>query len=489
MNSNRKFRFTDKLDINSNTNLVRIISVLFVAAIILIPFDNLPYMSSVMGELGNRGAAYSFIIIVPLIIILLAKNRQIYISNTIESKILMLFVAWVILSDIVNLPFIQDNFFKGRSGINKLIVQMMVLVFILAITYSTEIIIQVRKLTLYDYRKYILYSTIPVIIYGTIELIHFLGIFDFSWLLKGVSYIFQSYHRGEVYTKGIRTICGEVSYFAMYSAFVIPWIVSYIFTEKEIKKKFFFSGVSGYLLILLIFSKSRTAYAIIFAQIFLFTLLILISKIDKKIKVNVIKSIVIILISFSFLNNTVISKIGGDSNSVKKISIQGLINSITDSTNMSNIARFGLQKAAFDIGIENPIFGVGIGQFGFNVEDNLSSKALTSYEVQRWISEDEDVHEYWPPAFALYPRIMAEQGIVGLLIWVILIGYIVIKALIRLRKRKNDIIGIALIVSFIGILIVWINADTFAQIPFWITLPFIVRYNNNNLVEESNNLI
>ena len=77
MNSNRKFRFTDKLDINSNTNLVRIISVLFVAAIILIPFDNLPYMSSVMGELGNRGAAYSFIIIVPLIIILLAKNRKI----------------------------------------------------------------------------------------------------------------------------------------------------------------------------------------------------------------------------------------------------------------------------------------------------------------------------------------------------------------------------------------------------------------------------
>lgn len=489
MNSNKKFRFTNKLDINSNTNLVRIISVLFIASIVLIPFDNLPYMSGVMGELGNRGGVYPFIIIIPLIIVLLAKNKQIYIIKTIESKILIMFFIWVVLSDIVNLPFIQNNLFKGRSGLNKLIVQMMVLVFMFAITYSTEIIIQLKKLTLYDYRKYILYSTIPVIIYGTIELIHFLGIFDFSYILKGISYIFQSYYRGEVYTKGIRTICGEVSYFAMYSAFIIPWIVSYIFTEKGIKKKLFFSGISGYLLILLIFSKSRTAYAIIFAQIFLFTLLILISKIDKKIKINVIKSIVIVLLSFSFLNNTIISKIGGDSNSIQKISIQGLINSITDSNNMSNIARFGLQKSAFDIGIDNPVFGVGIGQFGFNVKDNLSSKALTSYEVQRWISEDEDVHEYWPPAFALYPRIMAEQGAVGLLIWIVFIGYVVLKALFRLRKRKNDIIGIALIVSFIGILIVWINADTFAQVPFWITLPFIVRYNNNNLVEENNSLI
>ncbi len=483
MGSNNKFRFTDKLDINSS-KLINIISILFIASIVLIPADNLPYMSSIMGELGNRGAVYPFIFIIPLMLLMLIKNKQIYINKTIEAKILVVFFIWVIISSMVNLPFIQDSVFKGRSGISKIIVQMMLLVFMYSIAYGTEVIIQLKKLTLRDYRRYIAYSTIPVFIYGTIELLNFLGVFDFSDILKGLSYIFQTYHRGEVYTKGIRTICGEVSYFAMYASFVIPWIVSYIFTEKGVIKKLLYSGMSGYLLILLIFSKSRTAYAIIFAQIALFTLFTLVAKVEKSIKVNIIQGILVLLLAFSVLNNTVLSKVGGDSNSMQKISVQGLINSMMDSTNMSNVARFGLQKAAFDIGKENPVFGVGIGQYGFNVEDNLSPKALTSNEVQRWISEDKSVHEYWPPAFALYPRIMAEQGVIGLLIWIILIGYIVIKAILKLRRKENDFMGIALIVSFIGILIVWFNADTYAQVPFWLTLPFIIRYNNNDLIED-----
>lgn len=483
MDSNKKFRFTDKLEINSS-NLINIISMLFIASIILIPVDNLPYMSSIMGELGNRGAVYPFIFILPLILVLLLKNKQIYINKTNEAKILFVFFMWVLLSSVINLPFIQDSIFKGRSGISKIVVQMMLLIFMYAIAYATEVIIQLKKLTLQDYRRYIAYSTIPVFIYGTIELLNFLGIFDFSDILKGLSYMFQTYHRGEVYTKGIRTICGEVSYFAMYSSFVIPWIVSYIFTEKGFLKKLIYSGMSGYLLILLIFSKSRTAYAIIFAQIALFTLFILVAKVNKKIKVNIIQGILVLLLGFSVLNNTVLSKVGGDSNSMQKISVQGLINSIMDSNNMSNIARFGLQKAAVDIGIGSPVFGVGLGQYGFNVEDNLSPKALTSNEVQRWISEDEDVREYWPPAFALYPRIIAEQGVIGLIIWVTLLGYIIIKAILTLRKKENDFMGIALIVSFIGILIVWFNADTYAQVPFWITLPFIIRYNNSDLIED-----
>lgn len=483
MDSNKKFRFTKKLDINSGM-LVNIISILFIASVVLIPVDNLPYMSKLMGELGNRGAAYPFILILPLTALLLLKNKQIYINKSKESKLLILFFIWVIISSVFNFPFIQNSIFKGRSGISKILVQIMLLVFMYATAYSTEVIIQLKKLTLRDYRRYIAYSIIPVFIYGTIELINFLGIFDLSSVLKGLSYIFQSYHRGEVYTKGIRTICGEVSYFGMYASFVIPWVVSYIFTEKGFFKKFLYLGISGYLLILLIFSKSRTAYAIIFAQIALFTIFILVSKVEKSIKVNIVQGILVLLLVFSFLNNTILSKVGGDANSMQKISIEGLINSIRDSNNMSNIARFGLQKAAIDIGKENPVFGVGIGQYGFNVEDNLSPKALTSNEVQRWISEDKSVHEYWPPAFALYPRIIAEQGIIGILIWVILLLYIIIKAILILRKKENDFMGIALIVSFIGILIVWFNADTYAQVPFWLTLPFIIRYNNNGLIED-----
>lgn len=474
-------KFIKKIYIKSE-KIVYILNLLFIASIILIPVDNLPYMSRVMGELGSRGSLYPFIAIVPIIIVCSIKNHEIYFNRTREIDLLAIFVGWILVSSVVNINHILTNSFKGRSGVNKITVQFMVIAFILFVSYSSGIIIRLKGITLYDFRRYVKYSLIPVFIYGTIELFNFTGIIDLSFILKKLSFIFQTYFRGEVYPKGIRAISGEVSYFAMYAAFAMPWIISYLFTEKDKKKKVKYALISSYLLILLIFSKSRTAYGIIFIEMFIYTIMILISKVQRNVKVNIIKAITIVILGFILINNTILSSISGDENSVDKISINRLIVSLKDPNNVSNISRIGLQKAALDIGLHNPIAGVGIGQYGFNVKGHLSDKALTSHEVERWMSEK---NNHWPPAFSLYARIVAEQGIVGIIIWLGFLGYILIKAIMVMRKKDNDIIGISLIVSFVGILISWMNADTFAQMPFWIMLPLIIRYNNKDLLEDS----
>ncbi|MBB6713517.1 glycosyltransferase [Clostridium gasigenes] len=458
-----------------------ILKKLFILSIILIPVDNLPYMSNIMGELGNRGAVYPFILIILIIFVLLIKRKEIYFNRSRETDLLTIFFIWILISSIINMNDIFTNSFKGRSGINKLLLQFMVIGFMVLISYCSDIIIKLKNITLYDFREYVKYSLIAVFIYGTVELLNFTGIIDLSRILKILSSIFQTYFRGEVYTKGIRTISGEVSYFAMYASFAMPWIVSYIFTEKSNKKKVKYCIIAGYLVLLLIFSKSRTAYAIIFIEMFIYTMIILISKVSKNIKINLLKAIALVIIGFVIINNTVLSNIAGDENSMTKISITSLINSLRDPNNVSNISRLGLEEAAINIGIENPIIGVGIGQYGFEVSNHLSDKALTSHEVQRWISEK---NKDWPPAFALYVRIMAEQGILGFIIWCVFIGYVLIKSMRKIMKNENDIMGISLVVSFIGVLISWMNADTFAQVAFWIILPFIIRYNNNNLIED-----
>ena len=229
-------KLTDDFKISDN-KLINILTYLLIASIILIPFDNLPYLGSILGELSYKGAIYSFIFIIIILFIMTIKNKKIYFKKSKELYFLLTYIGWIVISLIFNISSILNNTLKGRSGISKLILQLMVLGFMLLVFYSTDIIIKLKRITLYDLRRYILLSLIPVLIYGTIELLNLSGIIDFSKFIEKVSYFIQSYHRGTVYTKGIRTVTGEVSYFAMYVSFVLPWIASYIFTERNKKKK------------------------------------------------------------------------------------------------------------------------------------------------------------------------------------------------------------------------------------------------------------
>ena len=475
------FKISNKPSI-PNIKLDNTLMILFIIGIVLIPFDNLPYLKNILGELSFKGSVYPFILIILIVLYMTIKNKSIYFNKSKESFLLGLFILWTVISIVFNFPEIMDNSLKGRSGISKLILQLMVCGFMVFIAYTTDFLIALRGIKLKDIRKYILISLIPVYIYGTIELIHLSGLIDMTVILEGLSNLLQTYHRGVVYTKGIRTVTGEVSYFAMYASFVLPWIASYIFTEREKIKKILFSGVTVYLLILMIFSKSRAAYGILFVQLFIFAVFILAYKVDVAKKIMLIRGISITIISFLIVNCTVFSTIGGDVNSVSSISVKSLVESLMDPNNMSNVARMGMQGSAFKMGLDNKAFGVAIGQFGFNAEEYLSEKALTSHEVQFWV--DPNNSEGWPPAFSIFPRVIAEQGIIGALIWISFIAYIILKGMKVLYKKEDDILGIVLVVSFIGVVISWWNADTFGLITFWVLLPFMIRFNNDNLIES-----
>lgn len=460
-----------------DNKFIKLITVLFVASIIIIPFDNIPYFDNLLGELSVKASVYPFLIIIPIIFLYTMKSKKLYLKNTMEVKMLAIYFLWVCISIGINFSSILNNSFKGRSGIQKLILQLMVLAFLLLISYSSNVIITVKNIGLLKLRKYICLSLISVGIYGFIELLNILNIIDFSYVIAKTSYFIQTYFRGEVYPKGIRSVTGEVSYFGMYCAFILPWIMSYIYTEKTSKKKILFALINVYILILIVFSKSRTAYAITFLQIFLYSVCILIFKTSKQNKKIVISMISGIMIMFFIINNTVISKVKTDVNSVSKMSISSLTKSLSDKNNMSNVARSGMQRSAIQMGLDNAIIGIGLGQYGFYAQEYLDEKAMTSHEVQRWASEENDA---WPPAFSLFSRIIAEQGIVGIVIWISILIYMIFSMIRQLRRNRNDILGISLLVSFIGVVISWFNADMFSMISFWILLPFIIKYNNQD---------
>lgn len=342
------------------------------------------------------------------------------------------------------------------------------------ILFINMYIIELFKLSIFDLRKYIIFSFIIVGVYSFFEFINLTSMLDVSFIIKKISFYVHTYNRGIIYTKGIRSVTGETSYFAMYSTFILPWVLSYIFTSKTKRNKLAYSFLTSYVLLLIVFSKSRTAYAITFIQLFLYILSIFIFDMKKSTKKMAIVFFICILTLFALLNKTIIRKYAGDANSINRISIKSLYKSLTDQNNMSNVARKGMQRAAINISKDRPIIGVGLGQFGFYAPQYVDSIALKSNEVKRWI--DPNRLESWPPAFSLYPRILAEHGVIGLGLWIMFLLNIVYKIVIKIKRNFDDVIGVSLLVSFIGVLLSSFNADTYALIQLWLLLSLSIKY-------------
>lgn len=461
--------------INDN-KINKILYLLLFISFIFLPIDNFPFFGFA-GEIGRRLGLYPFVIIIPILIYMIFKNKSFLLNkkNPIL-KFILIFYSWTFISILININNILENSFKGRTGIEKLILQILVITFMIILSYSTFYIIENNKLGFKDIRKFILASFILVAIYCTFELINLLNIYDFSGIIKTISYFVHNDNRGIVYERGIRGLSGEASYFGMYISFILPWIFSYLFTEKKIKYVFLFI----YMLIITFFTKSRFAIAIIYMQVFLYFILYIYNfktKIDKKKLVGIFVVLVIIL---GTAVNSIYDRGGHDKygNSASGISITQLIKSMTNPNNYSNLARTGLMKTAVNMGIDNPVFGVGLGQYAFYASDYIDEKSLISHEVQNWLNDDTDA---WTPAFSLHLRVLAEQGVVGFLIWISMWMYTLISLFKIWRTKDEDYYGLTLIVSICGVLASGFNADTYAFSPYWILLALSTKYLKDNI--------
>ena len=81
----------------------------------------------------------------------------------------------------------------------------------------------------------------------------------------------------------------------------------------------------------------------------------------------------------------------------------------------------------------------------------------------------------FPPGFNLYLRIAAESGIIGLIVFAYFL-YVTVKNLIYwLRNdKKTKYITIALLISFSGFILNWLQIDSFRIYGFWLCLAIFI---------------
>ncbi|HVX77466.1 MAG TPA: O-antigen ligase family protein [Bradyrhizobium sp.] len=137
---------------------------------------------------------------------------------------------------------------------------------------------------------------------------------------------------------------------------------------------------------------------------------------------------------------------------------------------VSTTSRLALFSAQTSIFANNPVFGVGFGQFGFHAYPVLPSWAWDSYEVVNWFETFDDL----PPTFNVAGRLGAELGAPGLVIWYgfwVMAIIRIARAAIRLPRGSSlNFLNAALLGSIFSLILGGMSNDPFRRPETWLLI-------------------
>lgn len=408
-----------------------------------------------------------------IVFILTIKRRKVYINNI--SKIYFCFILWGIFSTFLQLNNIIGINFKGYSGEKVMLEECFILIWLLLfILYCTKILMKKSNVIFWIYTaiKIGFYINLIFIIIQALVMLDFQFARDINLLVQTI--INKQYleeYNGYVYR--ISGTTREASSFGNYIAAIFPWLIigSVYFNRSIISKLLCIIAIVS-----VVFSYSRIAYASMLIELFIISIIIFNKAVINK-KMIVIIVIFIVIGNYFIINNEEILE--GITGVFLSFSDEAAIERMT-----SNITRFSLQVAAFNIFINNPFLGIGIGQYGFHYPDFLPNWAFLSREMVSVVNPAVGTIKYG--AENAYLRILAENGIVGFVIWIYIIwlglkNYLyVLKHIDGRRKNMIKLIILSYIMSTTG----FINFDMYVFFYYWlfVTLSYVLVFKiKNNL--------
>ncbi|MFV8358855.1 O-antigen ligase family protein [Flavobacterium sp. LS1P3] len=325
---------------------------------------------------------------------------------------------------------------------------------------------------LFKIRKVFFWSLIVASVYGFLEiLVSYFGLGFFYPILKLFDYF--PFLEVLIHDKGrISSIAYEPPFFAIYLITITGWMFSYILTEKKSWK--FLPAIL--VLVLTFFSGSRTGLMVVLFQFIIFVTIVYK---NRKIRSYFVKSFYGFLILFSML------LIFNGEKTVKAISEKVVsLNFIGNlKSNKSNQSRFGLQYASLQVFKENPIIGVGFGQQTYHSRTHYPTWATKDNYEFDLMYKNKNVKSF-PPGYNLYTRLLAETGIIGFLILLVLIYYSIkqTKRFIKNSTGEKQILSYILLISLSGLFINWLQIDTFRIYGIWLSLAILIRLSQEKIM-------
>lgn len=446
---------------------------LLFAAILLLPFNDFPYFRGVLREIGAEAAFFPLALGVFAVfaVWMTGKGGDVMPGSRPFSWI-KVFLAWILITTLTNAVGISGAVFKGRTGWERNLLQT-VLIGFCAVTVVFVSWVSQRKDVRQAIPKWAILSLLVPGIYSAIEIFYMYG-FGGGDLLRFLSK-FVSYNAG-VYFR-LHSVSGEPSWFAIYCAFVFPWILFALITSGK-RNLLWLMPLSAYLIFMVVLTFSRAAYTIVLLELFVFMGF---AAVIKSTRVRAL-SLSGFLICVGILANFLSPKVSINDGYLMESPIGKVFGSVFSKESpayaQSNSARYGGQLSMLRMGSENPFFGVGLGQAGFHIANFMPEWLKTNPEAVLWADPSPDTP--WPPSHGLHARVFAEMGAVGAAVW-ILTWLLLVIGLLRalthsLRDGVFDFYGLALISGVFGLLLVGFVADSFRFMEYWVLLGFCFAY-------------
>ena len=273
----------------------------------------------------------------------------------------------------------------------------------------------------------------------------------------------------------LRSVFAEPSYFGIYAAFAMP----FLWYQYLLRKQKLYIGLITIFSIFLFLTKARTAFLLHVGELFLlgsFTLIYLLNK-------EYIKRITIIFVcSFvAFLGSNLIITNFIDK-PIEKVATKQFIAKYVDDNaeslfnpdRRSNRARYSIMEADLKVGLDNPLFGVGMGLRNNYVQNYLSDKGKRNTEIKMWIANKEKLGtlRFIFPKLGEYTSRFAETGILGLICFLVPPFYLLYNIFKKLSflSMKERLPYIMYVISLLGIMVSGIGDTLNITYCYWVLL-------------------
>lgn len=371
------------------------------------------------------------------------------------------FLVVVVAGVAINFPEISTVWYKGRSGMSRVITQGMAvalgpLVTLMFFNFASRGPEGLAAISRGAWVALMVMAGIAVI-----EVASWYGIPGPTQIYGALSLVIHA-ETHEYYPDRLRMTAFESSWAAVMLTFIFPFAI----TRGSGRRVALVLAIVAVMMVLL---QSRTAMLVIGVQFILFLLGFLRHRKDWLLHGASAAAVgLLVMMLIPGVQNAVMEK---GSNLVRYGSMDGLIDPTPGATeNVSNVTRLAAIRAGLSMFEERPVLGVGLGQYGFNYPYHIRAEDLRSWEVRSYATAA-DVGLTWPPAYSLHVRLLAETGLLGYLLWLAMILPLLLRSLLRASGATyTGRLHLAVAMTLSGWLMLGASIDSFRFFGGWIAL-------------------
>jgi hypothetical protein len=446
------------------------------------PFDailNLPPL----GEMAHESYAAIGLACAPIIMFLMLYTS----AARVPTNLLVIFALILLVvfaSFTANFDTILSAVVKGRKGLDKLVTSALVPIF------GMYIALLVYNVASWNFRRWfllpLLAGAVVVLAVGAAEFaaahLYALGpLYTRIYLMTHAGFGQLQLRMGQIEAAGaegtvrITSVLFEPADFGTYLLYVTPWLLALYLSPRFAQRsiippllRHLFYPPMICLAVVLAFFSGRTAAIGLPAVLLVFLMLCLSVRLmsDGRAFGLVSWSIVV---GAALLYLVPLWLIGTFTNELASWALHSGSN--------SNVSRLGTIVILLNLFADNPLFGVGFGQYGFYVAQHVPGWAYT-YEFKRWLG---DINESFFPTFSIFARLAGETGLFGLMTWVGFLAYLLRKMTSSVRhsylaNRQFPIFGVALMTNFFSLGLTGLGMASFRLFWIWALLGLAACY-------------